>query len=168
MNDMDDINIRGGLPVDAPLELTGEFTGYSTGATMQIGLWIRNDSDYIRGAHNWAELSGTRPMAEYLIKILRRSGRYSPPGQTFWAVQSDETLRTQREVDMALFERVDWAQIAYDLIGSEPTDEELALAQRDIGEGVGEFGMGDEDSAFTLASRRRAERVRRWVLEGQR
>lgn len=158
---MDDIDIRGGLPADAPLELRGEFTGYNNGPTCQVGLWIANDSEYIQQAQFIATAHGPERLARRLLHVMANDW-HNRPGSTA-SLTYDYFQDGSHDK-----ERIDWAQIAYALIDDEPDEEEIAAAQRDLDEAREEFGLGDDDTAWSLAQRRRAERVARWVLRGER
>lgn len=158
---MSDIDIRGGLPADAPLGLRGEFTGYNSAETMRVGLWITNDGEHSEAARWYATERGTAQAARRLLRLMANDW-HNRPGSTAALVYG---LFGPGRLDPA---RIDWAQIAYSLIGGDPTEDEIAAAQRDLDEAREEFGLGDDDSAWSLAARRRAERVQRWVLRGER
>lgn len=85
------------------LELTGPFTGYHNGPTMQVGLWIANDSGLIDTARRIAAINGPRELGRWLGVRMPSEVRY---------VISE---RDKAEV-------IDWAQIAYDLIGEDVED----------------------------------------------
>jgi hypothetical protein len=156
-------DIRGGND-SAPLELTGPFTGYNNGATMQVGLWIRNDGEYIEWARRHAQ-EGTTYLRHVLTSLLHESYR-------------DAQRRGLREDELSLPasvwqaamrseggpDSIDWAQIAYDLLDTDPNEMEIAIAQKDLDEAREEFGLGDDDTAWELAARRRAAAVEKLVL----
>jgi hypothetical protein len=93
------------------LELTGPFTGYHNEPTMQVGLWIANDGERSDEARGVALINGPRELARWLGVRM--------PSEVRYAVSARD-----------LAEIIDWAQIAYDLIGEdyEPqVRERLAL-----------------------------------------
>jgi hypothetical protein len=95
------------------LELTGTFTGYHNGPTMQVGLWIANDGALIDEARRVAMTAGPRALARWLTARLPHGVRYLVSGR-----------------DLA--EVIDWAQIAFDLIGEDCAPDlrgHLALGQ---------------------------------------
>lgn len=148
---MTDIDIRGGLGDDAPLALTGEFTGYNNGATMQVGLWIANDSEHYHFARTVIATRGAAGLAEYLTGVMRRAARSSAPGLAHGAAAESEGGLAS----------VDWAQIACDLLGDEPSDAELVAAHAELRLPASRRG---DSAAYELAQRHRAASVRRIVL----
>lgn len=155
---MTEIDIRGGLPADAPLELTGEFTGYNNAATMQVGLWIRNDGEHIGSARYQAMTYGPRRLAVLLLHILSNAWHNAPGSAP--AQVHDLFINGELRQDT-----IDWAQIAYDLIGEEPDEAELAEA---VEAGARDGLIVTASGAWKIALAARQKRVARWVLEGQR
>jgi hypothetical protein len=97
-----------------PLELTGEFTGYNNGATMQVGLWITNDGEHIELARQ-AAFDGPASLREVLTNLLQ--GSQEPRiVLTFYAAMNAS----------GGFDSIDWAQLTYSLVFVEPSDEDLA------------------------------------------
>jgi hypothetical protein len=158
------IDIRGGCQ-GMPLELTGEWTGYNNGATMQVGLWIANDGEYIDWARRHAQEGPfyLRQVLTSLMKGMYRDetrnelveGNLSLPASVWLAV-----TRSQGGSPA-----IDWAQITYDLAGSEPDEAEIAAAAKDVAEALEEFGVED-DTAWELAVRRREALAREIAMRG--
>lgn len=95
------------------LALTGPFTGYHNEPTMQVGLWTANDGRLFNEARRVAEINGPLELARWLIVRM--------PSEVSYCV-------SRRDLD----EVIDWAQIAYDLIGEryeEHVRTRLALGQ---------------------------------------
>jgi hypothetical protein len=96
------------------LQLSGPFTGYHNEPTMQVGLWIANDGALFNQARRVASINGPRELARWLGVRM--------PSAVSYVVSARD-----------LAEIIDWAQIAYDLIGEdyEPSvRERLALGLR--------------------------------------
>jgi hypothetical protein len=113
--------LRGGCD-GMPLEPTGEFTGYNTAATMQVGLWISNDGEYIEAARH-AAADGPKALRLYLLAAML----LAPPASAPW--QTGEAMTAAGGTDA-----VDWAQICYGLVFVKPdgeglTDWQLAYRQ---------------------------------------
>lgn len=161
---MSEFDLRGGCD-GMPLELTGEWTGYNNGATMQVGLWIANDGERIDWARRHA-LEGPFYLRQVLLGLMRDSYR-------------DETRHELVEENLSLpalvwlaatrseggTASIDWAQITYDLVGSEPDEAEIAAAAKDVTEALEEFGVED-DTAWGLAVRRREAVAREIAMRG--
>jgi hypothetical protein len=146
-------DLRGGCD-SMPLRWAGPWCGYNTGATMQVGLWIRNDGDHIAWARRHAH-DGPVYLRQVLTSLMQDSYRdekrqglaeemLSLPASVWLAV-----LRSEGGADA-----IDWAQICFDLVYVEPDEQDMAAAQRDIDEAREEWGVED-DTARGLAVRRR-------------
>jgi hypothetical protein len=145
-----DLGLRGGCD-DTPLDLTGEFTGYNNGATMQVGLWITNDGEHIEAARRAAS-NGPQALKDHLVPVMR-DAPFPSAAHSTWdaAVASGGGIPA-----------VDWAQICFDLVFVEPDDEDLAAAGREL---AARYGFQDPPSyseiwerAYTL-NQEAAERV---------
>lgn len=110
-----------------PLELTGEFTGYNNGATMQVGLWITNDGEHIGWARSQA-LSGPAHLRRELCRLLRDS-QEPHIVLTFYAAMN---------ASGGGFESIDWAQICFQLVFIEPNALQLLLTEQKM-----QFETGD-------------------------
>jgi len=106
-----------------PLELTGDFDGYNNAATMQIGLWINNDAEYIKMARHYAVHNGPERLALRLLHILADDW-HNRPGSAAAAVYGLFQNFTLDE------DSIDWAQICYSLVLTEPDDKDLDWARR--------------------------------------
>jgi len=151
---MTKIDLRGGCS-GMPLEMTGEWTGYNNGATMQVGLWIRNDGEHI-GTARAAALEGPQALRECLTGLMTFAVPYAPA-----AHQAGQAAGRSK----GGWSSIDWAQITYDLVGSEPDDDEIAAAAKDIAEALEEFGVED-DTPWELAVRRREAVAREIAMRG--
>lgn len=160
-----DKGLRGGCD-DMPLEPTGDWTGYNTGATMQVGLWIRNDGDHIHWARRHAH-DGPVYLRQVLTSLMQDSF------QDEWVRQGqpEEMLSTPASVWLAVTrseggpDAIDWAQICYGLVLVEPDEHDLAAAQRDIYGTPDEYRLND-DTAWSLAYRRRSEAASAIAMTG--
>lgn len=151
---MGEIDIRGGRGAGASLELTGPFTGYANGPTMQIGLWICNDGDRIDDARTAVLHGGAMVLAQHLGPIIR----YFPVGAPA-AVRDTVTLRD-------LIDNVDWAQIAYSLLDSDPTDDDMQAAESARYGGLSVSAVDAERRVVRRAFQLAHERTKRVALYG--
>ena len=141
---MSEDQFRGGCD-GMPLQLTGAWTGYNTGATMQVGLWIANDGDHILWARR-AAMEGPVSLRQALTGLMR--GLYRDAKHQGLA---EEMLSLPASVWVAVLRSdggpasIDWAQICFDLVYAEPDEQDMARE---------EWGVED-DTAWELAVRRR-------------
>lgn len=147
-------NLRGDCD-GMPLELTGKWTGYNNGATMRVGLWIRNDGEHI-GTARAAALQGPLALRECLLGLMTFGVPYAPA-----AHQAGQAAARSE----GGWPSIDWAQITYDLVGNEPDEAEIAAAAKDIAKALEEFGVVD-DTAWELAVRRREAVAREIAMRG--
>jgi hypothetical protein len=115
---MSEDDIRGGC-AGMPLELTGEFTGYNNGATMQVGLWIRNDGDYIAWARRHA-YDGPFYLRQVLTSLMQdsyRDAKHRSLPEEMFDLPASVWLAAMRSEGGT--ESIDWAQIAHDLTSED-------------------------------------------------
>ncbi len=141
--------LRGGCD-GLPLTLTGGWTGYNNGPTMQVGLWIRNDGEYIDWARRHA-LEGPVYLRQVLSSLMEDAPAGTAPDLAWQAASESGGL-----ID------VDWAQICYDLVFAEPDDEDLREARFALMARMGFQDSPGESEIWELAytlNREAAERV---------
>jgi hypothetical protein len=145
--------LRGGCD-GMPLILTGEFTGYNNGPTMQVGLWIANDSEYYEAARLSA-LDGPEELRLYLLAVMLDA----PLGSAPWQVGEAMT-------DAGGMDAVDWAQICYSLVFVEPDDEDLAEAKFALAARMGFEDTPGESETWELAYAMNQAQAERVALRG--
>lgn len=158
---MDEIDMRGGCG-HLPLELTGDWTGYNNGPTKEVGLWIRHDGERIKQARRAAVQEGPHGLALHLTAIMAQSflqaGEDEQPGAVFKAMDAVEYQG----------QKVDWSQIAYDLVGDEPDDDDLDAARDDLNDKRTGGDYASDEEVFEVAARRRETWAREVALGGAR
>lgn len=110
-------DLRGGCS-DMTLDLTGAWTGYNTGPTMQVGLWINNDGEFI-GAARVLAAQGTKGLQSWLMHVMSSADPDSAPGMTLTAVLEHQNG----------WMRIDWAQVCFSLLDRDPEEDDLKAAR---------------------------------------
>jgi hypothetical protein len=139
------LDIRGGC-ASHPVGMAGQYTGYNTPATEQVGLWIRNDAEYIDVARRYAEEHGPERLAGRLLHIMANDWHNRPGSAAAAAYHRFQKGELSEEA-------IDWAQIAYDLIGDEPDQDDLDRAAEIAEE---QYGADATDAVvFRIAAEQR-------------
>lgn len=132
-------DLRGGCG-DMSLELYGEFTGYNTGPTMQIGLWLSNDAAHIKSAR-LAAAGGPEPLRNYVLAAIMVARPGDPPMLAWEAV-----LETPGGEDL-----IDWAQICFSLLYVDPDEQDLENAREYLRELMGSDYEPEESELWRVA-----------------
>jgi hypothetical protein len=144
-NDIWGLDIRGGC-AGHPICLAGQYNGYNTPATEQVGLWIRDDAEYVDVARRSAKEHGSERLAWRLLHIMANDWHNRPGSAAAAAYHCFQRGELGEET-------IDWAQIAYVLIGEEPDQDDLDRAAEIAEE---RYGAGATDAVvFRIATEQR-------------
>lgn len=101
------INVRGGCD-QMSLDLSGPCDGFNNAATARVGEWLGAAQGYIPVAQAIVERHGPEGLKAYLINEMYQAHTRSGPGRIYREVGQD-----------GLEDEVDWAQLAFGLLGVE-------------------------------------------------